>query len=338
MPESESEQDTSLSISACCTSRIQLMMYVEVFMKENAYPLRRGLCKEPASISTPLQSVDNKGDFNPARSLLPLPWPQSGRAFVSRCSRELERERKVRYPNRNKHRLHVFFVRTSKEATASRTGFGAPSEIDGLSTPDIIAHSTYSNAISMRELSPDHLPSLASLCARAFASNIRQLYSDQASWEVAREWLRALPDETFPRLLSTLRAICPTLLSHDSLLLYACHAYDRIFSHICLQHFLRGSSITLTRELPWVNKFTIDGVGRTGTSLTELYLIGFSNFPMPCSRPSFGGTLSKSFSCSGTSLPLIQSNIPDTESIEAVRKSASRQWNKLRSTVPTLCD
>ncbi|EPQ60876.1 RNI-like protein [Gloeophyllum trabeum ATCC 11539] len=65
-----------------------------------------------------------------------------------------------------------------------------------------------------------------------------------------------------PKLFAMLRASCPNILSHAFI----------------LADFMRGPSVTLTDELPGVQRFTIAGVSRCGASLQELHLIGFSKF------------------------------------------------------------
>ncbi|TFK57375.1 RNI-like protein [Heliocybe sulcata] len=152
---------------------------------------------------------------------------------------------------------------SSRPAKRRRTGgvpaFGAPTEDDTFPTQTDVP---FSSALSTRTLTPDHVPTLTTLCARVFVANIRKLAKDEETWAATREWLKAVPDPIIPKIFSMLRASCPTVLSHGFI----------------LADFMRGPSVTLTDDLPGVQRMTILGVARCGASLQELHLLGLSKY------------------------------------------------------------
>ncbi|KZT21647.1 RNI-like protein [Neolentinus lepideus HHB14362 ss-1] len=152
---------------------------------------------------------------------------------------------------------------SSRPAKRRRTGglpaFGAATEDDIQPTQTDVPSSS---VLSTRILPPDYIPLLITLCARVFVANIRMLAKDEDTWAATREWLKVVPDPMIPKIFSMLRTSCPTVLSHGFI----------------LADFMRGPSITLTDDLPGVQRMTISGVARCGTSLQELHLIGLSKY------------------------------------------------------------
>ncbi|TBU65000.1 hypothetical protein BD310DRAFT_296609 [Dichomitus squalens] len=108
----------------------------------------------------------------------------------------------------------------------------------------------------------DHLPSLTTICLRAFAGNMQKLSSDPETWEDVKYSLRELPDVLVQKVFAACRQICPTLLTHA----------------LIAPYFLRGSSVVLSSDLPGVNRSTLFAIGDMPSrdKLRELELTGFS--------------------------------------------------------------
>ena len=89
--------------------------------------------------------------------------------------------------------------------------FGAPSADDqDPLTSQLTAPS--SAALSSRSLPASSVPTLTTLCARVFVSNLEFLFQNRR--DETQEGLKRLPDTMIPRLFSMLRATYPSLLSH----------------------------------------------------------------------------------------------------------------------------
>ncbi|CAL1695972.1 unnamed protein product [Somion occarium] len=135
---------------------------------------------------------------------------------------------------------------TERPTKRRKLTIGAKTSDDtDLPTPQSQSNVPSSSAWSMRTVAPDHIPPLTTLCLCVFAENLQRLAQHPSIFESLRPWLKVLPDALVPRLFATLRAICPTILSHAFIVAY----------------LLRGPSITLTSDLPGVNKFTVSAIG-----------------------------------------------------------------------------
>ncbi|PFH54649.1 hypothetical protein AMATHDRAFT_185367 [Amanita thiersii Skay4041] len=113
-----------------------------------------------------------------------------------------------------------------------------------------------SSAYSLRNVPQATIPSLATLCARKFASHFIELRSNERLWERLSPQLKALPDALVPKVFSMLRLSCPTYLKHEFIVTY----------------MLRGPSVSLTDALPGVNNRTIQDIPRINPALHELHL------------------------------------------------------------------
>lgn len=91
---------------------------------------------------------------------------------------------------------------------------GEPGTDDDIPTPQAQANAPSASALSVRVLPPEHLPTLATLCIRAFVHNLKQLSRDQNTWEDMQLWLKELPAMLTERVTTGLRNVNPTLLSH----------------------------------------------------------------------------------------------------------------------------
>ncbi|KIJ68247.1 hypothetical protein HYDPIDRAFT_124518 [Hydnomerulius pinastri MD-312] len=138
--------------------------------------------------------------------------------------------------------------------------FGAPTEDDTLNLQPSQVPSA--SALSVRVLSSiGTVPSLSSLAARSFVAHLRKLADNERSWDYTKWWLKRLPDALVPKLFSMLRSASPTILTHGFIALY----------------FLRGPSLTLSSDLPGVQRQTILSITKNST-LRELHLSGFDKF------------------------------------------------------------
>ncbi|KAK0246050.1 RNI-like protein [Armillaria nabsnona] len=134
--------------------------------------------------------------------------------------------------------------------------FGAPSEADN---PSAQLNYPSSAASSTRALPVYAVPSLVTLCARVFTAKFAQLHNNETIWKVTSQYLQVVPGELKGRIFGMLSAAWPTYLSHE----------------IIVTYFLNGSSVTLSSNLPGVNRNTISSIKRFSASLRELRLIGF---------------------------------------------------------------
>ncbi|KAH7883760.1 hypothetical protein F5I97DRAFT_1895343 [Phlebopus sp. FC_14] len=149
---------------------------------------------------------------------------------------------------------------TKKSRTGTLPAFAAPTEDDSLNLePSQIPSAS---ALSIRVLPLiGSVPSLSSLSARRFVASLPILASDERLWVYTRRWLKLLPDALVPKLFAMLRSTHPTLLSHG-------------FIVTC---FLRGPSLTLSDDLPGVQRATLASITKNG-ALRELRLTGFAKF------------------------------------------------------------
>lgn len=95
-------------------------------------------------------------------------------------------------------------------------GIGEPTEDDNRSSFNLHHKETESLA-SRRYLPPPNAPSLSSLAAKAFASNIRGLAGDGvhgSSWKHTKRMLELLPDHLVHLIFSMLQTSVPTLLNN----------------------------------------------------------------------------------------------------------------------------
>ncbi|KAG8979915.1 hypothetical protein FRC05_007358 [Tulasnella sp. 425] len=130
--------------------------------------------------------------------------------------------------------------------------FGAENEYDN-QTPSSSASST---ALSTRQFSSEGIPSLASISMRAFAKSLLSLYENEQSQKRTRRQLNELPELLVTRLFSVLRREIPTYLTHGLL----------------IAHFIRGTEITLTGELPGVTNHTLHAIPDNCPELVHLEL------------------------------------------------------------------
>lgn len=102
--------------------------------------------------------------------------------------------------------------RPAKRQKTTRA-FGAPTAEDD---PNRNAENNpSSSSLSTREPYLDTLPSLSTICARAFVKNFRRLADEESgNWEITRNGLKELPDAIAMKLFSMLKAKLPHLLSH----------------------------------------------------------------------------------------------------------------------------
>nr|VWO96676.1 DNA repair protein Rad7 [Ganoderma boninense] len=128
------------------------------------------------------------------------------------------------------------------------------------SQPTALSTSTFS--VRTSHTAPEHIPSLAVICARAFASNLQKLSSDPGMWEDVKYSLKHLPDALVQKVFAVLKQTRPALLSHGFIAPY----------------LLRGSSIALSDDLPGVSRPTIFAIGDMPLkdNLRDLELTGFA--------------------------------------------------------------
>ncbi|KAG8927953.1 hypothetical protein FRC01_006665 [Tulasnella sp. 417] len=129
--------------------------------------------------------------------------------------------------------------------------FGAENEYDNQAPSN-----SPSTALSVRQSRSGDVPSLVSISLRAFSKALLQLYENEESRERTRRQLKGLPDLLVTRVFSVLRKEIPTYLTHGLL----------------VAHFIRGTEITLTGELPGVNNLTLHAIPDNCPDLVHLEL------------------------------------------------------------------
>jgi len=117
------------------------------------------------------------------------------------------------------------------------------------------------------------------LCTRVFVANVPKLGSDHSVWGKMQKLLRLLPEHLVPKLFTMLREACPQLLS-QAMITAVRHYFiiDTGADTSNLQYFLKGTSITLTDNLPAVNRNVILAITCSGQNLRELNLSGFEKY------------------------------------------------------------
>ncbi|GLB36334.1 hypothetical protein LshimejAT787_0306220 [Lyophyllum shimeji] len=147
-----------------------------------------------------------------------------------------------------------------RQRTGGLPSFGAPSDADA---PSAQYNNPSSFASSTRNLATSTTPTLATLCARVFASEFIRLRADEEIWSRISAQLKILPDVLIPKIFAMLQTSCPTYLAHE----------------VIVTHFLRGPSIILHKDLPGVKQRTISDIARFNPGVRELQLINFDDIP-----------------------------------------------------------
>jgi hypothetical protein len=99
------------------------------------------------------------------------------------------------------------------QGTRIRLTIGAPGEDDNSARRQATASASSASSLSVRTVF-HHVPSLATLCARVFAANFKQLAERETSWPGTRRQLDGLPDMIIPPLFSMIASHYPAMLSH----------------------------------------------------------------------------------------------------------------------------
>lgn len=89
--------------------------------------------------------------------------------------------------------------------------FGEASDSDQPSAQN----STPSAQVSTRLLPPDTMPTLTTMAARIFVTNLQRLTHEDAIWGITKRYLKILPDALVSKVFAMLRASCPALLSKE---------------------------------------------------------------------------------------------------------------------------
>jgi len=141
--------------------------------------------------------------------------------------------------------------------------FGQHTEDDDRTAAQTQSNLPSASGWSMRKIPTGHVQPLAVICAQVFARYFRNRLAtrEDGHWDAVKAWLAILPDTQVPRVFAALRSTCPTVLSN---------------AH--MTYFLRGASITLSDDLPGVNKNTLAliGQGPSKRTLRELHLVGLA--------------------------------------------------------------
>lgn len=153
--------------------------------------------------------------------------------------------------------------------------FGAPTEAD-TSLNNQRANPSSSQS-STRRLPVETVPALTTLCARKFVVSFVKLRNNEAVWGGVARHLQILPDHIVPKVFAMLRAERPTYLKHELITtVRSLRSCLFVVLMCCIsQYFLRGSSVTLSSDLPGVTKSTILDIARINPGLCELELSNF---------------------------------------------------------------
>ncbi|KAJ7597217.1 RNI-like protein [Mycena floridula] len=146
----------------------------------------------------------------------------------------------------------------SRSTKRRRTGeyfIGAPSEADN---PSAVFTAGSSSEPSTRALAVTTVPPLTTICARIFSQNYLRLRNNPIAWERASRWLRVIPNHLSEKIFTILTSTCPTYLQHE----------------IIATYFIRGPSISLSKDITGVNKQTILAIPRYAASVRSLILSG----------------------------------------------------------------
>ncbi|KAI0374236.1 RNI-like protein [Pilatotrama ljubarskyi] len=151
---------------------------------------------------------------------------------------------------------------STAQPPAKRRKFDHSRPDDDIPTPQSQANAPSAAALSQRVLPPEYIPPLSTICIRVFAENLQKLSRKPTVWEDVRLWLKQLPDPLAQKVFATLKRTCPTLLQHGLIVAY----------------FLRGTSISLSDDLPGVTRLTIFAIGDMSAKdqLRELELTGLA--------------------------------------------------------------
>ncbi|KAJ7900053.1 RNI-like protein [Mycena olivaceomarginata] len=150
----------------------------------------------------------------------------------------------------------------SRKRARTTREFGAPTEDD---SPVAAFADSASSALSTRATRYTSVPTLTTLCSKAFADGFVRLRNNERVWAGVSVHLKALPDTLLPRLLAELIRVCPTFLKHEFLVTY----------------FFRGPILALTGGtggMPGVQTHTVRALDRM-PDLRDLELSGFDKIP-----------------------------------------------------------
>ncbi|KAG6850816.1 hypothetical protein H0H93_008119 [Arthromyces matolae] len=176
----------------------------------------------------------------------------------------------------NGRQQYIYGPRESKKQKKGvNIPFGAPSELDDA---PLSQENLSSFASSTRSISPTVPPALTSICARVFVANFLDLRQNKEKWDYVSPFLATLPDVLVPKIFGMLRNSYPTYLTREVITTVSIfQSYGGQLSTLCVQYFLRGSTIVLGKDLPAVDKTTILNIPRINSGVRELELIGFDN-------------------------------------------------------------
>lgn len=95
------------------------------------------------------------------------------------------------------------------------------------------------------------------------------------------QWMKIIPDTLIPRVFAALRQTCPMNLTHAFIVAVRKATYELKLANGTSQNLLRGSSITLTDNLPGVMNMTVSAIVNSPAkeSLQELELSGLQKLP-----------------------------------------------------------
>lgn len=172
--------------------------------------------------------------------------------------------------------------RPAKRRRTVAGGIGQPTEDDRVSAAQAQASAPSATALSTRHVLLS-IPSLASLCIRVFADNLKKLSENPPVWENVRSWLKALPDPLAQRVFAALKTTCPQLLSDGLILTVRRSTIIRLMyapvndGVLPDQYFVRTPTVALDRSLPGVNRRTFAGIrdSKIRKQIQELHLTDF---------------------------------------------------------------
>ena len=121
-----------------------------------------------------------------------------------------------------RHSFSLTIMSASKAQKKRRTDdsgvpeFGAPSEDDRIFATNRLYTPSSSSASSSRHINPPNatIPSLATLCARRFATCYKKLRENERLWKGTTPYLQLIPDAMIHKLFVMLVAAYPTYLDH----------------------------------------------------------------------------------------------------------------------------
>lgn len=172
--------------------------------------------------------------------------------------------------------------RRHRPPAAKRRRIGGPtSEDDEIPTPQSQTNAPSASALSTRTLPSDHIASLTTLCIQVFANDLLNVPKDQSVMDSINQWMKIIPDTLIPRVFAALRQTCPMNLTHAFIVAVRKATYELKLANGTSQNLLRGSSITLTDNLPGVMNMTVSAIVNSPAkeSLQELELSGLQKLP-----------------------------------------------------------